>query len=290
MAERSAGIPLGPDSLTWRYFGDWRNLLMALWVGSMQNMHPVLGLAVAEHSRFFEDRWKRIFRSFYPILGVVYDGDRAHETAVKVRGYHHAIQGNDQSGRTYHAMSPDVFYWAHAVFFMAMIKFGDRFMGGVSEAARLRMFAEHVQWYQLYGLTMRAVPSSWEEFQEYWDRMCAEVLEDNQTTRDVLDLQGLPRPQFLVCVPSLLWRPLWRVCAPGIIWLATGFYDPVVRERLGMRWSPFDERLHKALGRVVHTVFSILPHDRRFHPRARAGWRRSRGADVPPVESPIRHH
>jgi uncharacterized protein (DUF2236 family) len=41
--------PLGPDSLTWRLFGDWRGLLVALWAGSMQNMHPQLGAAVERH-------------------------------------------------------------------------------------------------------------------------------------------------------------------------------------------------------------------------------------------------
>ncbi|MGB6208056.1 MAG: hypothetical protein WBF82_13960, partial [Mycobacterium sp.] len=29
--------PLGPDSLTWRYFGDWRGMLQGPWAGSMQN-------------------------------------------------------------------------------------------------------------------------------------------------------------------------------------------------------------------------------------------------------------
>ncbi|HEY0228801.1 MAG TPA: hypothetical protein VGC05_20915, partial [Mycobacterium sp.] len=26
--------PLGPDSLTWRYFGDWRGMLQGPWAGS----------------------------------------------------------------------------------------------------------------------------------------------------------------------------------------------------------------------------------------------------------------
>jgi hypothetical protein len=42
--------PLGPDSLTWRYFGDWRGMLQGPWAGSMQNMHPQLGAAVEEPS------------------------------------------------------------------------------------------------------------------------------------------------------------------------------------------------------------------------------------------------
>lgn len=87
----------------------------------MQNMHPGLGAGVEEHSRFLEERWARVFRSFYPIIGVVYDGPRAHTTALKIRGYHNNIGGIDNLGRPYHALAPDTFYWAHAVFFMAMI-------------------------------------------------------------------------------------------------------------------------------------------------------------------------
>ena len=288
--ESSGGpAPLGPDSLTWHYFGDWRNALVTLWTGSMQNMHPRLGLAVEQHSRFFGERWKRVFRSFYPILGVVYDGEGARATAAEVRGHHTTIRGVDSSGRAYHALEPDVFYWAHAVFFMTTIRFGDRFMGGVPEAARRQLFAEHVQWYALYGLSMRPVPSSWEEFQSYWDHMCSRVLVDNKATRGVLDLAGLPKPHFLPAVPQALWSPLWPLLARGLRWLTTGLYDPVIRDRLGLSWSDLDERLHRILGRAVHLAFCLVPHDRRFHPRARAGWRRSRGAVVSPVESPRRH-
>ena len=55
----------------------------------------------------------------------------------------------------------------------------------------IQLFTEHIQWYRLYGMSMRPVPETWEAFQEYWDHMCRNVLEDNKATRDVLDLSGL---------------------------------------------------------------------------------------------------
>lgn len=281
--------PLGPDSLTWRYFGDWRNLLVVLWAGSMQNMHPGLGIAVEEHSAFFGERWQRIFRSFYPIIGVVYDGLDAKTTARKVRGYHDTIQGTKPDDSRYHALAPDTYYWAHAVFFMTTIRFADRFMGGVTEADRRQLFKEHVQWYRLYGMTMRPVPPTWEDFQAYWDHTCAEVLEDNKATRDVLDLGDIAKPHFLPWLPTTLWRKLWRIISGWFVWLTVGLYDPVVRDRLGYRWTERDERWHRRLGRLVHRAFLVLPHDRRFHPRARAGWRRARGRTTGLIESPRRN-
>ena len=35
--------PLGPDSLTWKYFGDLRTGMLGLWIGAIQNMYPELG-------------------------------------------------------------------------------------------------------------------------------------------------------------------------------------------------------------------------------------------------------
>lgn len=281
--------PLGPDTLTWKYFGDWRTLLMALWAGAMQNMHPVLGAAVEEHSRFFAERWQRLFRSLYPIGGVVFDGPDAVRTARQVRGYHDLVKGVDRNGKRYHALDPDVFYWAHSTFFMVTLVTAERMCGGLSEEDKHTLYAEHVRWYELYGVSMRPVPSTWDDFQVYWDRMCTEVLEDNKATRDVLDLDGLPVPPAVPWLPLTLWRPMRFLIARSFVWWTVGLFPPVVRAKLGYRWSARSERAHRLLGRLLNVVFSVLPHRLRYHPRARAGWRRARGEQVPIPETPARN-
>jgi uncharacterized protein (DUF2236 family) len=284
--------PLGPDSLTWRYFGDWRAMALALWAGSLQNMHPGLGAGVAQHSRFFEERWERLHRSFYPVLGVVYDGPKALDTACAIRHYHDTITGEDNLGRRYHALSPDLFYWAHATFFMGTVTLADRLGGGLSEAEKQQLFDEHVCWYALYGMGVQCVPEDWVSFQRYWDHMCAEVLEDNWATRAVLDLRRIGRP------PSVPWlpRPVWALLRPlvvrPLVWLTVGLYPPVVRTRLGYPWSAADERRLRLLGALLNALWRLIPHDWRYHPRARAGWRRATGrqpADTAPPDTPARN-
>lgn len=283
-------VPLGPDSLTWRYFGDWRGLLIALWAGSMQNMHPGLGAGVEEHSGFFRERWQRLFRSLYPIGGVVYDGPRARRTAMEVRGYHDTVKGVDRRGRRYHALDPDTYYWAHATFFISTVLIGDHFCGGVTEEQKRRLFDEHVQWYRLYGMSMRPVPGSWAEFQEYWQHMCSEVLEINKATTDVLDLNDLAKPVAVAWLPETVWRVVRVPVARSFRWLTVGLYDPVVRERLGFSWTARDEMLHRLFGRILNAAFSLVPHDLRFHPRARAAWRRVAGKPhVNPLHTPARN-
>ncbi|GAA2091313.1 oxygenase MpaB family protein [Streptomyces albiaxialis] len=284
--------PLGPESLTWKYFGDWRGVLLAPWAGAMQNMHPQLGAGVAEHSRFFEERWQRLLRSLYPIGGVVYDGPRAVETAHQVRGYHEGIKGVDAQGRPYHALNPDVFYWAHATFFMLTVLVADRLGPGLDEDDKRRLFDEHVRWWRLYGMSMRPVPASWEDFQAYWDRMAEEVLEDNQPTRDVLDIRHIARPPALRLLPDPLWRALRGPQARLTVWLTVGLFPPAVRRRLGYMWTVRDERRLRRLGRAVHWGWKLVPPSRRYHPRARAGWQREAGRrplTAPAVETPSRN-
>lgn len=279
--------PLGPDSLTWRIFGDWRGLLIALWAGSMQNMHPELGAGVEEHSRFFNERWERLFRSLYPIGGVVYDGDRAHQTALEVRGYHDTIKGVDSRGRRYHALNPGTFYWAHATFFVSTLLIAENFMGGLTEQQKRTLFDEHVLWYRMYDMSMRPVPKTWEEFGEYWDHMCREVLEDNKATRDVLDIKEIAKPAALPWLPDAVWRAVRGPAMRGFVWLTVGMYDEPIRKKLGYTWSARDERLHRLVGKAIGAAFRFVPFERRYHPRARAGWRRALGKD--PANAPLVH-
>ncbi|MCA2241823.1 DUF2236 domain-containing protein [Mycobacterium sp. WUMAC-067] len=284
--------PLGPDSLTWRYFGDWRGMLQGPWAGSMQNMHPQLGAAVLDHSTFFRERWPRLLRSLYPIGGVVFDGDRAPVTGAEVRDYHTDIKGVDDQGRRYHALNPDVFYWAHSTFFMGTIHVAERFCGGITEAQKRQLFDEHVEWYRMYGMSMRPVPKSWEEFQAYWDHMCRNVLESNEAARAVLDLSVLPKPPFAQWIPDPLWAMQRKLMAPFFVWLTVGLYDPPVRELMGYQWSRRDEWLHRRFGDLVRFVFALVPSRFRKHPRARAGLDRASGRiplDTPLVQTPARN-
>ena len=285
--------PLGPDSLTWKYFGDWRGMLQGPWAGSMQNMHPQLGAAVEEHSTFTREPWQRVLRSLYPIGGVVFDGDRAPMTGAEVRDYHTTIKGVDAKGRRYHALNPDVFYWAHSTFFMGTVLVAERFCGGITEAEKRQLFDEHVAWYRMYGMSMKPVPKTWEDFQVYWDHMCRNVLEDNRATREVLALENYGKPWFMRQVPDAMFGPMQRhVVAPVMRWLCIGLYDPSVRDLLGFSWSGRDEWLHRRLCTAVRMSFSLLPKRARKHPRARAGLDRSTGripTDAPLPQTPARN-
>jgi uncharacterized protein (DUF2236 family) len=41
---------------------------------------------------------------------------------------------------------------------MLIIKTAEYFCGGLTEAEKRQLFDEHVQWYRMYGMSMRPVP------------------------------------------------------------------------------------------------------------------------------------
>jgi uncharacterized protein (DUF2236 family) len=283
---RQAG-PLGPDSLTWKYFGDLRTGMLGVWIGAIQNMYPQLGAGVADHSILLREPLQRVARSVYPIMGVVYDGDRASSTGAQIKGYHTTIKGVDPAGRRYHALDPETFYWAHATFFMLVINVAEYFCGGLTEAEKRQLFDEHVQWYRMYGMSMRPVPQSWEQFQDYWERVCRDELEINSATLDIFSIH-IPKPKF-VLMPTPVWDQLFRPMVAAQRWIAAGLFEPAVREKAGMRWTPGDEALLRLFGKVVEVAFLAVPDEIRLHPRALAAYRRAAGktpANAPLVEAP----
>lgn len=287
--------PLGPDSLTWKYFGDLRTALLGTFVTAMQNMLPALGTAVEERSTVFDEPLQRVARSMYPIMGVVYDGERASATGRQIVGYHRTITNVSDDkiphtgwrGRRYHALDPETFYWAHSTFFVQMLRTAETFCGGLTEDQKRQLFDEHVRWYAQYGLSMRPVPKTWEQFCQYWCDKCRDELEINPATTAILDIR-IPKPGFIP-LPTRAWR---RVTAPfvaGTKWLSVGMLDPVVQNRAGLRWTWTDEAMLRLYGKAVELAYAQLPERLRLHVRARAGYQRARGhlpADAPLPQAP----
>lgn len=282
---------LGPDSVTWRYFGGWRGMLMGLWSGSMQNMHPKLAAGVWDHSDFFGERWERLSRSLYPISGVVFDGDPA--TGKQVRDYHLTIKGTMADGQRYHALDPDVFYWAHATFWYGNVRCAEVFGPPITEADKRALFEESRVWYSMYGVSMRPCPDTYEEFLEYWDHMCRRVLRDHDAVRTVLDITQLPPPPWMKAwMPLWLWRRQVKVVQRLFLWLTAGLYDEPIREMMGMSWSATDERRFRRFGRAVDLAHRLVPARYRLHPRPRDAFDRVSGrvpADAPLLETPRRN-
>jgi len=274
--------PLSPDSLTWRLFGDRRSVLLVLRTGTLQAMHPAIAGALVEHSDVFQNPWHRLLRSGPQILETVYGSD-ALATAARIRDYHRPVYGTDGAGRRYRALDPDTYFWAHATFFESQIATAELFGDPLSESEKQQLYAESLDWYGLYEVTARPAPPDYTSFRSYWERMLERVLEPTDVACWALaETRRWPAPfGWMEGPPWLLLR--WPV-GGGLAWIARGTLGPVVRERLGLQWSPAEERLLRGFARAVRILWRVLPGELGMAQTARAAYRRERARATSTVE------
>jgi uncharacterized protein (DUF2236 family) len=245
---------------------------LILRTGTLQAMHPAIAAALVEHSDVFANPWNRLLRSVPPILTTVY-GAEPEANGKQIRDYHRHLHGTDQQGRRYRALDPDTYYWAHATFFESQIATAELFGEPLSESEKQALYAESLDWYALYAVTTRPAPADYAAFLRYWDETLEQVLEATEVARwGFAQASRWPAPFGWMRGP--VWMVLCRPVGIGLTWIARGTLGPVLRERLGLEWSPLQERLLGLFAHGVRLLWRMLPGDLGMSRFARAAFRR----------------
>jgi uncharacterized protein (DUF2236 family) len=273
-----AGLPLGPGSLVWRYFGDSRMVLLGPRAAVLQNMLPELGQGVEDHSVWFAETLARLQRSIPPIFETVYGAD-PHTSGHEVRDFHRPIKGRLPDGSRYSALNPATYYWAHACFLEHLITAADTFIRRLSDAEREQIFRESLTWFERYGVSSRDTPRTYPEFQAYFESALGQRLVAHRTAAYGVGYatKGWPRPTR---VPRPVWwlvrRPVNAVSSS----ITIGGLPPRAREILGLPWDDLRERRYRRFASVVRRLGPLvdrLPPRLRMHPIPAAAYERMGG-------------
>lgn len=272
------GLPLGPESLTWQFFADRRLALLGPRAAVLQNMLPALGQGVQDHSVWFQETLARLARSIPPILGTVYGPD-PETTGHQVRDFHTSIKGKMPDGRPYSALNPETYYWAHATFVEHLVVAVETFIRPLSVAEKDQLIAESVTWFERYGVSARGIPTTWAEFESYWDDALEHRLVRHRTAAYGVGYatKGWPRPRQ---VPVPLWRLVRRPINAFSSFVTIGGIPPRGREILGLPWDDARERRYRRFARAVRTLHPLLrrlPPRMRLHPIAARAYSRGSG-------------
>jgi uncharacterized protein (DUF2236 family) len=268
--------PPGPGGLLWDVAGEVRTLLSFPAALVMQVAHPVVAAGVDEHSVFRTDPWNRAERSLTSVQLWVYGGAEAAEEGRRLRRLHRGIQGVDAHGRPYHALTPANYAWVHATGF-PVYRYAQRRLGSrpYTQDEERQLYAEWLQVGRVLGLQDRDMPQTVEEFWSYYRRTLAQELERTVVVEELLDVRRpvppLARgPRPVRAVLRAAWPVLWPAAARFQRFVAVGLMPPDAREAIGLPWTRRQERRLVLMGRVVRTVFPLLPERLRFLPRAYA--------------------
>ena len=258
---RAEGAPLGPGSILWTIAGDPRGLIPGTAAGIVQLMLPGLGAGVTDHSNFFDDPFDRIFRSIPYIWGSIFaaDDDEGGERGRTIRDFHPEIKGTDHRGTRYHALDPEIFWWAHATFTWEFFRAAELFFARpLRRPEREQLYAESVTWYRRYGVSDRPVPLTLRDFRARFDQICREELELTPAVQWVLDPTSnpgaraeairLPGPlSALDGVANHLGSELLRVLVYGVM-------PDVVRRRFEFSWTNQDRLAFAATCAALRTM------------------------------------
>lgn len=271
----SIDLRLGADSLVWKFYGDVRGLLGFQRLAGTENCIEQLAQGVEDHSVIFSDFLGRARRSGPPIMRTVYS-DQPQEWGRRVRDFHRDIKGTVSDGSRYHALNPELYYWAHATFVDQVLFITDTFIRRLSYAEKVQIFEESKTWYQLYGVSARSQPQTYDEFCRYWESMCDKFV----PTRTIMYAtgylrQGVPGPKWLP-------KPVWRVLAAPL----NGFFQTVIvgtlphqmREVCELDWSRAKQRRFDrfaAVMRTINPVVNRLPLRMVYVSWAVEGWQRA---------------
>lgn len=259
------------EQLLLEYSGDLRFLLVAGENAVIEMMHPGFESVVAGYSQFFADVWRRWFeRTQHLVQGTVYDRDPT-ETAHQIRDIHKRLRGIDNQGRTWRALDPDVFHFAHAAQYHMIWRMMDIFCGRPLDEEESEAYYQATRriWKQ-YGLREGVAPPDWPSFLEYMDTFCEEQLQNTEGAHKMIEfLAGAPVPPIRG-LPEGAWHKVAGPVFESYARISTGLLPAPAREKLGLpAWTAEDEQWLRDVGARVAAAGAKLPRGVLQTPQAR---------------------
>ncbi|MEU7783926.1 oxygenase MpaB family protein [Amycolatopsis sp. NPDC049159] len=250
--------PIVRGTAAWKYFGDFRDALLAGQVLVLQVAHPVVAAGVRDHSDYTEDPWTRLMRTGASLSIYVYGGvSGARVEAARLRALHRSFVGSLPDGRRYSALDPLAYAWVHATLVMVPVD-AQRFFGRPLSTSELdEYYAQMCGIGRLLGVRERDLPPDWAAFSRYYDEMVAGFAGNPAIEQLFETIETVRKP--VGWLPDRWWRPLRRAQARGQVFLIRATVPPLLRERLGLPWTARDQRRFDRFARAVRLVSAPLP-------------------------------
>jgi uncharacterized protein (DUF2236 family) len=245
---------VGSDSVAWRFGSDARLYLVMLYPLLLQVAHPTVGAGVRDFSDFERRPWDRLLRSLDWVSLLIYGGSDAVAAGRRLRALHKAFRGTREDGRPYYALEPEAYAWVHATLLESYVAGHAHFGKPMTRAEVERFYDEYRGLGRLAGVREHDLPPDWNSFRDYFDAMVAERLCRNQAVERVLRSAQSPAPPPPFPLPDLAWRAIGGP-AQRALWIGgIGLSGPLLRGRLGIRWSVRDQRAFRTLGAVTRRL------------------------------------
>ncbi|WP_236737559.1 oxygenase MpaB family protein [Mycobacteroides franklinii] len=232
-----------------KYLGDRRFLLTLPRAVTLQVLHPAIAAALAQHvhNRLWDHKRRAVSQMIYMAYG-------KSDPSPVIRFGHEHVKGVTSTGRRYHALKPDIFFFQHATYVDTLVTAINTFSEPLTQYGHERLYDECCLWYARYGVSTRPMPATWADFTAYFTEACASQLALTEHCSQLLS-QAL-RPS--TWVPSRL---------PGLG--VRGVQHPRACELLDIRQNSWERTAFAIYARAIRSQFAMTPHRARYVSQAR---------------------
>jgi uncharacterized protein (DUF2236 family) len=196
----------------------------------LQLAHPSIAQGVHDHSDYEDRPLDRLFGTLYATSAVVFGSRADAEQIGRAIGRVHT----NVNGPGYSALDPELLCWVNATLLGTAAQLYQRIIRPLSTDDLDEFVADSRRVGEVFGCPLDAQPSTWAEFEQYWDDTVSSLTVGDTARRvagSLLSGRGLPlRPAWL---PSLaMARALTAATLP-----------PRLREDYGLPWRRVDRAL-----------------------------------------------
>ena len=264
---------VGPETATWRIFGESVVLLGGARALLMQFAHPLVQ-GLADHSSFLTEPGDRFHRTLQSMYGLAFgDGPtmlrmarEVHEKHARVAGHYQHAVGPYRAGDRYSANQVPLLLWVAATVTDTTVQTYEALIGPLSLADKDRLVAEAAEMYGLFGLPRERHPADWRSFRTYVDGMLAsDSLQVGEQARALA--------KAVLTAPKPSSEPAYAVLRR----LTAAWLPPTLRAGYAMEEGPLGRVASATLEATIRTAVPRLPHALRICPARLHAERRIRG-------------
>jgi uncharacterized protein (DUF2236 family) len=258
-----------PDSRIWKIDREMILLLAGGRALLMQLAHPKIAAGVADHSRFQDDPFGRLYRTMSAMWSIVFDERTEARTALaRVENRHKKVQGVVSPGEPLHAKNhydafdQELLLWVHATLIdSAMIAY-DHFVRSLQPVEKVGYYDDSKRLACLFGIEEKLIPPSLTEFEQYMERVLTKrVLAVGPTARNLSQDILYARP----------W--IFKPAGPLFRFVTAGLLPEKLREGYELTWNERKEKTFSLLARAIQVSLPLVPTPIRVVPNARAAER-----------------
>ncbi|HEY2918627.1 MAG TPA: oxygenase MpaB family protein [Candidatus Binatia bacterium] len=258
-----------PDSRIWQVDREMVLLLAGGRALLMQLAHPKIAAGVADHSRFQDDPFGRLYRTMSAMWSIVFDERTEARAALeRVENRHRKVRGSVPSGEPLHsknhydAFDQELLLWVHATLIdSAMIAY-DRFVRPLPPVEKIGYYDDSKKLACLFGIEEKIIPPSLTEFDRYMKRML---------TQDVLAVGPTAKNLSHDILYARPW--IFKPAGPLFRFVTAGLLPEKLREGYELKWNEHKEKIFSLLARVILVSLPLVPTPIRVVPNARAAER-----------------